>query len=240
MADLGAEARTFTRDAKTRGIETLPSDRGAKREVLLGRVEQIGKTLQESGARSEELATLAPEAVQALRSSGLFTLKLPTALGGIEADPVTEMLLLERIAYHDFTSGWCTMVGATGVASLGAFLPQTGLDKIFRNGQIPTAAISFFPAGRAVREKGGFRLNGRWRFNSGIRHSEWVLGGTIVEGTEQQTGGQPLVIFAAMPTKDVTLYDNWRDVVGLRGTGSCDCSVENISCPRIFHSFGTC
>ena len=45
------------------------------------------------------------------------------------------------------------MVGATGVASLGAFLPQAGLDQVFAQRHIPTAAISFFPAGRAVREK---------------------------------------------------------------------------------------
>lgn len=226
MGNVTAEL-TLARDATTRGIGDIPTDRHAKRELLLARVQQISKTLRESGPKSEELATLAPEAVQALRSAGLFTLKLPAAVGGFEADPVTEMLVLEQIAYNDFTSGWCTMVGATGAASLGAFLPQAGLDKVFRNGQIPTAAISFFPAGRAVREKGGYRLNGRWRFNSGIHHSEWVLGGTIVEGTEPEHGGQPLVIFAAMPTKDVTLYDNWRDVVGLKGTGSCDYSVEN-------------
>ncbi len=232
MGNVTAETLTLARNAATDGPDPVPSDRYARREVLLDRVEQIGKTLQESGSRSEELGTLAPEAVQALRSAGLFTLKLPAAVGGFEADPVTEMLVLEQIAYHDFTSGWCTMVGATGVASMGAFLPQAGLDKVFRNGQIPTAAISFFPAGRAVREKGGFRLNGRWRFNSGIRHSEWVLGGTIVEGTEQENGGQPLVIFAAFPTKDVTVYDNWRDVVGLKGTGSCDFSATNYFLPE--------
>ena len=146
--------------------------------------------------------------------------------------PSPRCCVLEEIAYHDFTSGWCTMVGATAVGSLGAFLPQAGLDRVFANGHIPTAAISFFPAGRAVREKGGYRVSGRWRFNSGIRHSEWVLGGTIVEGTENENGGKPLVIFAAFPTADVTLYDNWRDVVGLKGTGSCDCSVENYHLPE--------
>ena len=126
------------------------------------------------------------------------------------------------------------MVGATGVAALGVFLPQAELDQVFDKGHIPTASISFFPAGRAVREKGGYRLNGRWRFNSGIQHSEWVLGGTVVEGTESENGGRPLVIFAVMPRKDVTLYDNWRDVVGLKGTGSCDCSVENYHLPEHF------
>ena len=53
---------------------------------------------------------------------------------------------------------------------------------MFANGHIPTASISFFPAGRAVPEGDGYRVNGRWRFNSGIQHAEWVVGGTIVEG----------------------------------------------------------
>jgi alkylation response protein AidB-like acyl-CoA dehydrogenase len=230
MGELGSKGVTQVSHATTDLLAEVPADRDSRRQLLLARVEQIGKTLQESGARSEELATLAPEAVQALRSAGLLRLKLPTVVGGFEADPVTEMMVLERIAYHDFASGWCTMVGATGVAALGAFLPQAGLDRVFQQGHIPTAAISFFPAGRAIREKAGYRLSGRWRFNSGIQHAEWVLGGTIVEGTGGGNG--PLVIFAVMPKKDVTLYDNWRDVVGLRGTGSCDCSVENYFLPE--------
>jgi alkylation response protein AidB-like acyl-CoA dehydrogenase len=213
-------------------LAQTPKQQESKRKDLLARVEGIAQILQASGGKSDELATLAPEAVAALRGAGLFQLKLPEVVGGLEADPVTEMLVLEAIAYNDFTSGWCTMVGATGVGSLGAFLPQTGLDRVFAGGHIPTAAISFFPAGRGVRENGGYRVSGRWRFNSGIRHSEWVLGGTVIEGTEKENYGKPLVIFAAFPTADVTIYDNWRDVVGLKGTGSCDCSVENHFLPE--------
>jgi len=213
-------------------IKEFPAESSAKRKFLLDAVERIGPTLQASGGKSEELGTLAPEAVQALRDAGIFRLKLPAVVGGAEADPLTEMMVLEGIAYYDLTSAWCTMVGATGVASLGAFLPQAGLDKVFAGGHIPTASISFFPAGRAVREPGGFRLNGRWRFNSGIRHAEWVLGGTIIEGSEAENGGRPIVMFSAMPAKDVKLYDNWGGVVGLRGTGSVDCSVENYHLPE--------
>jgi len=93
-------------------------ERETKREALLTQVERTVPTLQASGGKSEELATLAPEAVVALRDAGLFRLKLPAVMGGAEADPVTEMMVLEAIAYHDFSSGWCTMVGATAVASL--------------------------------------------------------------------------------------------------------------------------
>jgi indole-3-acetate monooxygenase len=211
--------------------EVFPKDRKQKRQALLDAVDKIAPVLRASGPRSEELGTLAPDAVAALRNAGMFKLKLCTEMGGAEADPVTEMMVLEQLAYNDLTSGWCTMVGATGIASLGTFLPQSGLDKVFANGRIPTAAISFFPAGRAKRDGSGFRVSGRWRFNSGIRHAEWVLGGTIVEGTEAENGGRPIVMFSAFPTKDVTLYDNWGGVTGLRGTGSCDFSVEDYALP---------
>ena len=75
-------------------------------------------------------------------------------------------------------------------------------------------------------------MSGRWRFNSGIRHAEWVIGGTLVEGTKKENGGRPVVMYAVIPASDVTLYDNWSDVVGLKGTGSCDCSVENYELPE--------
>jgi alkylation response protein AidB-like acyl-CoA dehydrogenase len=209
----------------------MSSTEETTRAALLDRVARIGAILDASGGRSEELATLAPEAVTALREAGMFRLKLATQMGGFDADPVTEIEVLASLAYHDFTSGWCTMVGTTAIASLGSFLPPSGLERVFAGGTVPTAAISFFPAGRAVREKGGFRLSGRWRFNSGIRHSQWVVGGTVVEGTEAENGGKALTMFSAIPVSEVELYDNWRDVVGLKGTGSCDCSVENYHLP---------
>ena len=211
--------------------DEFPRESNAKRKMLLDAVAAIGPTLAASGPKSEELGTLAPDAVKALRDAGIFRLKLVAELGGAEADPLTEMLILEEVAYHDLTSAWCTMVGATAIASLGTFLPQSGLDKVFKGRNVPTAAISFFPAGQATRKNGGYRVNGRWRFNSGIRHAEWVLGGTVVQDSDNGNGG-PIVMFSAFPAKDVTLYDNWGGVVGLRGTGSCDFSVQDYDLPE--------
>ena len=201
------------------GDHDFPSDRMVRRKMLLDRVAAISDTLRASAAKSEELGVLAPEAV-----TGMFRLKLCTELGGADADPRTEMLVLENLAYHDLTSGWCTMVAATAIGSAGAFLPQSGLDRVFANGHVPTASIVLAPTGRAKREGKGYRISGRWRFNSGIDHAEWVVVAAIVEDAEE---GGPAPIMAVFPARDVTLYDNWRGATGLRGTGSCDCSVEN-------------
>src|SRR5260370_38860324 len=107
--------------------EAFPRDRAAKRKFLLDADDSISKTLRASGAKSEELGTLAPDAVDALVRTGMLRLKLAAEMGGAEADPVTEMLVLEALSYHDLTSGWCTMVGPTAIAALGTFLPQAGL-----------------------------------------------------------------------------------------------------------------
>jgi hypothetical protein len=181
MGELDLRTPEATRQAQSEATKPFPQERQAKRDLLLNRVKEIGPILQASGGKSEELATLAPEAVEALRSAGMFRLKLPTVLGGAEPDPVTEwvlggtvvegtesenggrplhwalfcrrrdsivssirgtsqrhpyrfsqravpcgkrvvieMLVLERLAYYDFTSAWCTMVGATGVGMLDA------------------------------------------------------------------------------------------------------------------------
>lgn len=66
------------------------------------------------------------------------------------------------------------MIGATSVCLPGAFLPQEALDQVFPGGQIPIAPTAFMPAGQAKQVKGGFLLNGRWHFASGVRHSQWI------------------------------------------------------------------
>jgi alkylation response protein AidB-like acyl-CoA dehydrogenase len=48
----------------------------------------------------------------------------------------------------------------------------------------------------------------------------------------EQEGDEPQVVLSAFPIGDVTLYDNWGGVTGLRGTGSVDFSVENYLLPR--------
>jgi hypothetical protein len=47
-----------------RMIKEFPRDRDAKQKFLLEQVERIGPILQASGAESEELGTLAPEAAR--------------------------------------------------------------------------------------------------------------------------------------------------------------------------------
>ncbi len=158
--------------------DTFPSDRKEKREALLNDVDKIAPVLQACGASSEELGTLSREAVIGLRTIPMVKRERCTKSGGLQADPVAEMIVPEQLSYQDVTSAWCTMAGA-GIASRGTGLPQSGLEKVFTEANMLSAAISRLPAARAVRNRNGWRVGGRCRFNGGIRHAQWVAGGTV-------------------------------------------------------------
>ena len=214
--------------------EFAPTGSPLMHAVLFDALHRISAELAESSADSEQNATLSPRAVAALECAGIFRLKLPKLLGGAEADPLTQMELIEALATVDTASAWCTMIGATSIALLGAFLPEPGLQQVFGGNQVPLAALSAFPAGVAIPETGGYRLNGRWRYCSGIRHARYVSVAAVVQPPDCQQAAQshqPEVIFLALPATDVTIHDNWR-VIGLSGTGSNDISVTDCFVPQ--------
>ena len=198
------------------------ADRAAVRDALLDAVAGIRDVLATSAAESERAATLAPAAVSALERAGLFRLKLPAALGGAEADPVTQLDVIEAVSAIDASAGWCVMVGATTIALPGVFLGDDAVATIFAGGRVPRAAGCYMPTGHAVPTPGGYRISGRWAFASGIRHALWVSGTARVVRDGEPTAERRVFV---VPTSAVEVHDNWQ-VAGLRGTGSCDFSLR--------------
>ena len=205
-------------------------DRAATRQGLLDGVERIRDVLVSTAAESERATTLVPAAVAALEDAGLLTLKLPAVLGGAEADPVTQIDVIEAVSAIDASAGWCLMVGATTIALPGVFLGDAALGVLFARGRIPRAAGCYMPTGQAVETADGYRVTGRWAFASGIRHAAWVSGTARVVQDGRPTRERRVFV---VPAGDVEIHDIW-DVAGLRGTGSCDFSVKDHLVPNAF------
>lgn len=198
------------------------------RQQLLEAAQTIGPALTEQAAIDEDHSTLSPKTVRLLEEAGMFRLKLPATLGGAEADPATQILVLEELAYANTAASWCTMVGATALALPGAFLPNEAVETMFADGRVPRGAVVAMPIGKTEIVDGGYRLSGRWPFASGIRHSEWLAAGATVA-----RGGKTERRMMVFPTASATIHDNWQ-VAGLKGTGSCDFSVEDLFVPSAF------
>jgi alkylation response protein AidB-like acyl-CoA dehydrogenase len=195
---------------------------------LLSSVEDIADTLTAQVPIDEAHNTLSPESVKILEDAGMFRLKLPAELGGAEADPTTQMLVLEALAHASSAASWCAMVGSTSGGLPGTFLPDTAIAEMFPPGHIPLGAVVAMPIGKTEIVDGGYLLSGRWPFASGVRHSEWIGAGAIVvrDGTPERR----MMVF---PTASAELHDNWQ-VAGLKGTGSCDFSVDGLFVQEAF------
>jgi alkylation response protein AidB-like acyl-CoA dehydrogenase len=210
----------------------MSAETQVSRDELLATVARVRPQVERASLESETLRTLPPSSVDALTASGLLRIKLPAALGGHEADLLTQYEVLEAMAYADAAAGWCLMIGASAIALLGAYLPDAGLSDVFPSGRVPRAAVVVAPVGAANRQDGGYHLSGRWSFASGVHHADWLcVGAYVPEGP----GGEPFHRLFALPIDQARVHDNW-DTLGLRGTGSSDVSVEGVWVP-LEHTF---
>ena len=133
----------------------FPPGREEKRQVLLDAVAEVREVLEAGADQSEEEGTLPQDSVDALYQSGLLALKLPAELGGAEADPVTQLEVIEGLARIDSSAAWCTVIGATSVGSWGAFCPTRLLNVCSREAARPRERESSCPLESPCRKAVG-------------------------------------------------------------------------------------
>ena len=202
----------------------------ALRTALLEAVAAIAPIFEAEAEASERLGRLSDSSMQAIRSAGLIGLRTPKMFGGYEADPLTELEVLEAASRADGSAGWCLGILTGSNAMAAAYLPRESAEEIFANGPVPMAGAPT-PHGKAQPKDDGYILNGRWAFGSGIHHAEYVIAGARIEGISPPAG---LRIFV-LPRSQVEPVDNWQ-VAGLRATGSCDYEIHDTFVPTS-HSF---
>lgn len=195
------------------------------RDELLAEVEAVVPILTEHAPQSEKLGRLDEPTVEALRKTRLLRFGCPRELGGYEADPVTAMEVLEAVTRIDGSAGWTLGILALTSAIAGAFLPVKTAQRIFAKG-VPPMAGMIAPKGKAEPVDGGYRVTGRWAFGSGIHHADWVIAGAFLPGQPLPAG----IRMVLLPRGQVVIHDNWQ-VAGLKASGSCDYSIENVFVP---------
>ena len=196
------------------------------REEMLAEVAAIAPILEEHAAASEKLGRLDDATMKAVRKTRLLSYQCPRDFGGDEADPVTQVEVLEALARIDASASWVIGILAGSTHYAAAFLPARSAQRIFGDGIPPVCGV-IPPLGKAEPVEGGYRVKGRWHFGSGIHHADWVLAGAVVPGLHPFEGSRVMVL----PRDQVVNHDNWQ-VAGLNASGSCDYSIENVFVPQ--------
>jgi len=166
---------------------------------------------------------LADDLVDALHRDGMFGMWVPKDLGGEELDPVHSLEVLENLSYGDASAGWVVMAACLSIGTAGSFLSDEAVKELFSGTRMPVIAGQGTRPGVAVPHDGGFLVTGAWSFASGLKHGTHIHTLAIIEGT-----GEPRIF--VVPVEKATLIDNW-DVLGLRGTGSIDYTLDSVHVP---------
>ena len=195
--------------------------------ALSQRAQKLVPLLDQHAAYADQEGRLATEVVEALRREALFLMWTPKELGGFELDPVQSLDLLAIASYGDASAGWVLMAANLAIGTAGAYLCESAVSELFAGGKHPVIAGQGTRPGTATRVKGGYKLNGSWSFGSGLLHSTHTHSLAIIAETGEAR------IFVT-PVEHANLQrDSWN-VMGLRGTGSVDYTIDGAFVPDAY------
>jgi alkylation response protein AidB-like acyl-CoA dehydrogenase len=204
-----------------------------EREAVLRAADELAQVLSVRASEGETLRTMPEDLVSTAKRAGLFRLALPRSLGGLELDPRTIVEVLETLSRADGSAGWTILIG-NSTAFFAWLDPAVAKDMIGDNPDFSSTSM-FAPMGQA-RPDGDhdYVISGRWPFNSGCPHSEWlqvgvfVMDGAIPRFRAEET---PDWRWAFVEAEAAQIEDTWKSL-GLRGTGSHHLTLSDARVPE--------
>ena len=196
------------------------------------RARELAPELAAAADEIERRRELPEPVVDALVERGLFRLLLPRSLGGAELLPADFVPVIEEIAKADASTAWC-LNQASGCSMTAAYLDPEAACEIFGG---PRGILAWGPGpGTARVVAGGYRVSAKWSFASGSHNASWLGCHVPIVETDGaprlHPDGSPVVRTMLFPKSRAKMTDIWQ-VIGLKGTGSDQFSVEDLFVPQ--------
>jgi alkylation response protein AidB-like acyl-CoA dehydrogenase len=187
---------------------------------LIERARVIGALAREHALETEKQRHVSADLVGRMRDAQLFRVMQPARFGGFEYGYEVFVELVAAVAAGDGSTGWVYSLGAVHPWLIACY-PEEAQQEVWSQDRDAIAAVSYAPTGKAVAEKDGYRLSGRFSFASGVDNANWgILGGMIPLASGPKPG------FFLIPRSQFTIDDDWF-AMGLAGTGSKTIVVDD-------------
>jgi 3-hydroxy-9,10-secoandrosta-1,3,5(10)-triene-9,17-dione monooxygenase len=198
------------------------------REELIERARALVPKVRERAPEADRLRRIPAATQDELMAAGLYRIYLPRRFGGYESDYMLQVDLAAELGRGCGSTAWVHSVVASHSWMHGMFDPRAQ-DEVWRDD--PDALLSgSTPTGDAKVDAvdGGFLLNGRWTFASGVDVCSWNHFNMMTPrldgpGVEHRYGLASL--------DEVEIVDDWY-TTGLRGTGSKSMICRDLFIPE--------
>src|ERR1700686_3640768 len=196
-------------------------------EELIGRARKLAPKLRERALKAERDRYIPRESVEEYIDAGLIHALQPKRWGGYEHDHEGAFAIAIELGKSTCgSSAWCLNY-LTDHACLLALFPEEAQHDVWSENKAACIATSAAPTGKVTVGPGGYRLDGRWSWCSGLRYSQWIMiGGLIFREGEDH----PDMRLFLVPVSEINQDDTWY-CAGLRGTGSVTTVCDNVFVP---------
>ena len=194
-------------------------------QELIRRTTALKPLLERHASQCEAERKPVTEVWNAIRKTGCFYHFVPKKYGGLEFDVDSFIDAMLPLSEGCASTGWVTAFCIEHNWMLSQF-PEAFQDELF-GGAYPyvIAPGVTAPPGKAIPVEGGYRISGRWKWGTGVMHSDWVMVSCAVPDDPENQA-----LFCALPTQEVTVLDTWY-IDGMEGTGSHDLMISDVFVP---------
>ena len=197
-------------------------------DELIARARALAPKLRERAIKAERDRNIPRELVEEYIDAGLIHALQPKRWGGYEHDhEVAFDIAIELGKSTCGSSAWCLNYLADHACILAHF-PEEAQHDVWSRNKAACIATSAAPTGKVAAAPGGYRLDGRWSWCSGLRHSQWIMIGGLVfrEGEDH-----PDMRLYLVPVSELKQEDTWY-CAGLSATGSNTALLDDVFVPE--------
>jgi len=197
-------------------------------DELVARARALAPKLRERAVKAERDRNIPQDSVDEYIAAGLIHTLQPKRWGGYEHDhEVAFDVAVELGKSTCGSSAWCLNY-LTDHACILALFPEEAQHDVWSRNTAACIATSAAPTGKVSVAPGGYRLDGRWSWCSGLRHSQWIMIGGLVFRVGEDHPDMRLYL---VPVSELKQDDTWY-CAGLRASGSNTSVLDNVFVPE--------
>ena len=191
--------------------------------LVVARTISLLPQLAQQAVATEQAKRVLPEQFDALAGAGVFRMTAPRKYGGDEVDFQTQCDVLAQVAKGCPSTSWVATIFSAMSWLVGTF-PDEAQEEILA-ARDPRISGVFSPTGTATPIDGGYRVSGRWGFNTGGQGSNWTVVNALVG-----SGKEAMPHCIIVKSSELSRLDDWH-ASGMAGTGSHTVVAHDIFVP---------